>query len=52
MLLAIAAQAIDSEEILQFLGEMAVTIEVLVGRHWDAREDALLIGGRAEDLRH
>lgn len=46
MLLAIAAQAIDSEEVLQFLGEVAVAIEALVGRHWEAREDAFLIWSR------
>ncbi len=58
VLLAIAAQAVDSEEVLQFLGEVAVAIEGLVGRHWQAREDTFLIWGRggsrrrAEDLRH
>lgn len=46
MLLTIAAQAINSEEVLQFLREVAVAIEVLVGRHWEAREDALLIWSR------
>lgn len=47
MLLTIAAQAIDPEEVLQLLGEVAIATEVLVGRHWESREDTLLIGSRA-----
>jgi hypothetical protein len=46
VLLTIVTQAINSEEVLQFLGKVAVAIEVLVGRHREAREDALLIWSR------
>ena len=56
-LLAIAAQAVDSKEVLQLLGKVTVAIDVLVGRHGQAREGSLLAGNRirrgaVEMLRH
>ena len=38
---------VDSEEVLEFLGEMAIAIDALIGRHRLARESAFLVGRRA-----